>query len=263
MKKYVIRFASFILIVAMVFSCAFATASNVYAGSKRTNKKVKKVTLTNVSGKQLVLGIGKKIKLRPKVILAANSKASKKVRYSSSNSSVVSVNKKGVILGKRFGSARITVTSKADSRKKCAFQVIVQRWNQKISLIHLNWRGKVVLGMGNIDSDDIDEYDSLQFKARFTPRTATNQRLKWTSSDRSVATVTSNGLVIPKESGTTTITARATDGSGVKAKCIVEVATPEEYDDEYDEFDDDDDDDDDDDEYDDDDDDFPSDDWGD
>lgn len=244
MKKYVTKFVSFILIVAMAFSCTLATTFNVNAGGKRTNKKVKSVILTNVSGKKLVLGIRKKIKLRPKVILATNSKASKKVRYSSSNSSVVSVSKKGVIRGKKFGRAKITVASKADSRKKCVFQVIVQKRNQKISLIHLNWKGKVILGMGNVDSDDVDEYDSLQFKAKFTPRTATNQKLKWTSSDRSVATVTSNGLVTPKESGRTTITAKATDGSGVKAKCIVEVATPDEYDyDSDDDYDDDDDDD--------------------
>ena len=51
---------------------------------------------------------------------------------------------------------------------------------------------------------------------------AENKTLTWTSSNPSVATV-SNGVVTTVTVGTTTITAEATDGSGLKATCTVTV----------------------------------------
>ena len=54
-----------------------------------------------------------------------------------------------------------------------------------------------------------------------TPSNATNQTLTWTSSNTSVATVSSSGVVTYAGVGTTIITATAKDGSGVKGTCTV------------------------------------------
>lgn len=54
------------------------------------------------------------------------------------------------------------------------------------------------------------------------PTNAENKTLSWTSSDTSVATVT-NGRIDSLGYGTTTITAAATDGSGVNASCQLTV----------------------------------------
>ena len=59
--------------------------------------------------------------------------------------------------------------------------------------------------------------------ATITPSGATIQDLLWTSSNTSVATVSSAGLVTTLSSGTATITATATDGSGKSATCTVTV----------------------------------------
>ena len=56
-----------------------------------------------------------------------------------------------------------------------------------------------------------------------TPSSATNQKLKWSSSKKKVATVTQTGKVKALKAGTTVITAAATDGSGVSASCVVKV----------------------------------------
>ena len=56
-----------------------------------------------------------------------------------------------------------------------------------------------------------------------TPSSATNQKLKWSSSKKKVATVTQKGKVKALKAGTTVITAAATDGSGVSASCVVKV----------------------------------------
>ncbi len=56
-----------------------------------------------------------------------------------------------------------------------------------------------------------------------TPSYATEQSLKWKSSNEEVAVVNSKGRVVALSSGTATITAMATDGSEVCASCEIMV----------------------------------------
>ncbi len=54
-----------------------------------------------------------------------------------------------------------------------------------------------------------------------TPSNATNKGVTWSSSNPGVATVNASGVVTYVKAGTTTITATAQDGSGVKGTCTV------------------------------------------
>ena len=69
--------------------------------------------------------------------------------------------------------------------------------------------------------------ETTQLSATVLPENATNKNLKWESSDTDVATVDQSGKVISVAGGTCTITCSATDGSGVKAECIVTVTNPD------------------------------------
>ena len=60
-------------------------------------------------------------------------------------------------------------------------------------------------------------------EATVSPSSATNKKVKWSSSDTRVATVTSTGKVKAVQKGTVVITATAKDGSGKKASCEVTV----------------------------------------
>lgn len=60
-------------------------------------------------------------------------------------------------------------------------------------------------------------------KASVTPSNATNKKLKWSTSNKRVATVTQKGKVKGKKAGTATITATTKDGSKLKAMCKVTV----------------------------------------
>jgi len=62
------------------------------------------------------------------------------------------------------------------------------------------------------------------FKATVLPANATNKTLEWSTSDSSVATITSDGKLIAVGVGTATITCRAADGSNKAAKCVVTVS---------------------------------------
>ncbi len=65
--------------------------------------------------------------------------------------------------------------------------------------------------------------ETLALSAVVAPSDAANKALVWTSSDDTVASVSSTGKVTAGESGTATITAAAADGSGITAACEVEV----------------------------------------
>lgn len=65
----------------------------------------------------------------------------------------------------------------------------------------------------------MNQGDSLKLGAVITPEKAAS-KLKWTSSDKSVAGVSSNGTVKAKKAGTATITASC-NGSKIRIKIIV------------------------------------------
>lgn len=67
--------------------------------------------------------------------------------------------------------------------------------------------------------------ESGQINATVTPADATDSSLVWTSSDRTKVSV-QNGKITALAAGTVTITAKAKDGSGVKAECTVKVLEP-------------------------------------
>jgi uncharacterized protein YjdB len=66
----------------------------------------------------------------------------------------------------------------------------------------------------------------IQLTAKISPSKASNKALKWTSSNKKYAKVDANGNVTVYKAGagkTVTITAKATDGSGVKASYKISI----------------------------------------
>lgn len=64
---------------------------------------------------------------------------------------------------------------------------------------------------------------TLQLTATVTPASATDQNIAWSSSDKSVATVTSSGLVTAVANGTASITAKTVNGK--TASCTITVGS--------------------------------------
>lgn len=58
------------------------------------------------------------------------------------------------------------------------------------------------------------------------PSTASSKKVKWSSSNKKVATVTQKGTVKGIKKGTATVTVKAQDGSGKKASCKITVTEP-------------------------------------
>ena len=67
---------------------------------------------------------------------------------------------------------------------------------------------------------------TLQLTPTINPSTATNQTLKYSSNNTSIATVSPSGLITAVYPGTATITVTATDGSGCTATSVVTITAP-------------------------------------
>ena len=128
--------------------------------------------------------------------------------WSSSKRSVASVNSKGVVKGRKKGSATITAAVKGTSLKaSCKIKV-----GAPVVKITLN-TSKINLKIG----------ETAMVKASVSPKNAANKAVTYKSSKPAVASVNSKGKITAKKEGVARITVKAKDGSGRKATATVTV----------------------------------------
>ena len=137
--------------------------------------------------------------------------ASQSVTWSSSNTSVATVDSKGKVTMLKAGTA--TITAKTSNGKTATVTVKVTGSITAVTGITLNQ-----------SSLSLDKGATSQLTATITPSNATDKTVTWKSSDDSVASVDANGLVTAKKAGTATIT--ATSSNGKTATATVTVTAP-------------------------------------
>ncbi|MBP3828727.1 MAG: SUMF1/EgtB/PvdO family nonheme iron enzyme [Bacteroidaceae bacterium] len=132
------------------------------------------------------------------------------VTWGSSDTSVATVDANGVVTAVAGGTCTITATATDGSGKTSSCTVNVTQMVTSITLSE----SRLLLGL--------DDYKKLT--ATVLPANAANQKVTWSSSNESVAEVTSTGGVAAVGQGTCTITCTAQDGSGVSTSIQVSVA---------------------------------------
>lgn len=132
------------------------------------------------------------------------------VTFKSLNEKVATVDANGVVTGVSEGNADIVITTEEGGfEAKCTVRVDgidargIERVGDKTVTMGLN--------------------QTRQLQVKITPSDTTNKNVQWTSSNNSVATVDSNGVVTSKNSGSTIIT--ATTHNGLKTEFFIEVET--------------------------------------
>lgn len=129
------------------------------------------------------------------------------VKWSSSSSSIASVDNSGYVTGKKAGTVTIKATA-ADGSKVYGSIVITVKpaVTTKVTSV------KVSVAPGC--SDRIyDNNGKTKLNAEVLPANASIRAVKWKSSSSTIATVDDSGNVTGIKAGTTTVTATATDGS--------------------------------------------------
>lgn len=169
---------------------------------KVTKVTLNKTTASVVKGKTLTLT----------ATVTPTNATNKNVTWKSSNTKIATVDGNGKVTAVAAGTATITCTAKADKSKSATCKITVTNPAVKVTKLRMNKT-----------SVDLLKGKTVQLKVTVTPSNATNKAVTWTSSNKRIATVTSNGLVKAVRTGTVTITARAKDGSGKKVTCKINV----------------------------------------
>ena len=198
-RKAKILFMSLCLMICMVLF----VSNNTNAASKKPTK----MTL-NVSKKTVDVGETYQIKVKS----VSPSKASKSVAYKSSNTKIATISSKGIVKGKKEGTAKITVQSKKNKKLKKTVAITVKRL--KPYSLTLN---KTKLNMNVNDT----------YKLKATVKASSP--ITWNSSDK-------NGIITAKKDGTVTITVKTTKkgyhGKVLSKSCIVTVSKKDDSSDE-------------------------------
>ncbi len=135
--------------------------------------------------------------------------SNKGIKYKSSNKSVASVSKSGVVTGKKPGKCTVTCTSR-DGGYKVKIKIKVKK-SKRVKSIKLT-KKKLKLAVG----------ERFTLGVKFNPKKATNKEVSWKSSKPGVVSVDANGNLVALSKGKAKITAKSADGKH-KATCTVRV----------------------------------------
>ncbi|MBQ0165032.1 MAG: Ig domain-containing protein [Bacteroidales bacterium] len=144
--------------------------------------------------------------------ISPSNATNKNVTWSSGNTSIATVSSTGLVTAKAAGTVTIKATAADGSGVYGSCTVTIKNSTIAVSSISVT-PSTASLTVGT----------TKQLSATVSPSNATNKNVTWSSSNTSIATVSSAGLVTAKAAGTVTIKATAADGSGVYGSCTVTV----------------------------------------
>lgn len=129
----------------------------------------------------------------------------KSAKYSTSNKKIATVNKKGVVSAKRAGTVKVKV-----KYKKSVRSITVRVKKARLSL--------------NNKSVTLITGQNFTLKAFANKSGVNNKNVKWSTSNKNVATINKNGVVSAKKAGTAKVTCSTSIG---KVTCTVNVKAKE------------------------------------
>lgn len=193
---------------ATIFAYA-SDGSGVYDKCTMTvERPLKSITFRK---KSINLVKGKSKRVKP--VFNPNNATFKDVEWSSSDTSIATVDENGVVTGMASGST--TISCKAvKSGIVGTYTVNVKEYVESIKITGQGKRGEISYGY------------TRHLKAIVKPSTATDKRVEWSSSNNSILTVDQNGNVFAVGYGTAIITASAMDNSHVSASVGFTVIKP-------------------------------------
>lgn len=206
------RLLAYLLALCLIFGSTAALAGEVpgpitYPKSLRMSKA--KATITNLYQKPGA------VQLTATTVPAAHLLTDKNITWSCDDESIATVDQNGLVTGVGEGQTRVRASIQGKT-KVLSVACLVTVKALRVSSIALSCQDLLLL-----DHTKSNE-KSETIGAAILPATATFQQIAWTSSDESVATVSSSGVVTGLKAGQATITA-TTDNGRKKASATVRV----------------------------------------
>ena len=196
---------------------AFKPNSNITLAAPSVTggwKDASTVSVTGVTLNKTVLELYTRGSETLTATIAPTNATNKNVTWTSSKSTVATVDANGKVTAKSIGIADITVTTEDGGYTATCRVGVVRRPAGDVSVTGVTLN-KTTLKLGKGTSETLT--------ATIAPTNATNKKVTWTSSNAAVATVDASGKVTGVAKGTATITVTTEDG-GHTATCAVEVA---------------------------------------
>ncbi len=193
MKNITSKLIAALIVMAMVLAAIGISTTTVDAAAKAPDKITLKTTYL-------------KVDVNGKVTVSVNkvtpAKASKDVTWKSSNSKVATVNKNGVVTGKKWGSVTITATSKADKSVKASIKLKVR--NLKPTGVSVA-KPNVSLAREGV---------TWQLAPKAKTANVYSKGFTYKSGNETVAVVDAKGKITAKAPGTAKITIANKEGKG-------------------------------------------------
>jgi uncharacterized protein YjdB len=164
-----------------------------------------KVTSVSLVPKNVTMHPAQTVKLTASVV-PQNAK-NKAVKWTTSDKKVATVNTSGLVTAVGNGTATISVTT-TDGNKVSSSKITVIT---PVSAIQLN-KSTLTLTLKQ----------TATLSSKVYPETASNKKVKWSSSDLKIAMVTKTGKIIPKSKGKVSITGTTMEGNKT-ATCKVTI----------------------------------------
>ena len=201
-----------LLALALSVSLVFSTNITPVSAAKKTktSNMVKSIKVVSPAGSRKIATVAKGKSIKLAVTVKARKKAFRKVTFKSTNPKVAKVSRKGIVKGKKVGTATIKVISKKNTKRVTKIKIRVVK--NAVKNITLN-KNKLDLSIGA----------SEKLNAKITAPKKAYKAVKWTSSNTNAVRVSNKGVINAIGEGTAKITVTALDGSKKKDECIVSV----------------------------------------
>lgn len=149
------------------------------------------------------------LQLEPRLLGTTSNSNTSDFTYSSSNRSIVKVDENGLVTGVKKGHTKIRITSKSNTSVYCYTRIYVGKLITKLKL--------------NTAKKTITQGNYYMLKATVGPKRAAYKKLEYTSSNSSIAKVSTKGKITAVSPGTATITVKTLDGSDISKTCVITV----------------------------------------
>lgn len=212
-NSFIFTMALLSLIISFIFSLS-VSKTTIADDNKDKDNSVNKVTAIRLSESSISITKGKKSSISANVTYAnSNTTGRENIIFKSKNTSIATINQKGIIKAVGLGKTYIICTNESGTVKVRCKVVVKEKYNS-IKSIHLD---KKEIHLNKKDKRTLTATIKYGKKTELT-----QEPYVWSSSNNKIATVSKNGIVKGKKNGTAYITIKS-KYTGVSAKCKIVV----------------------------------------